>query len=374
MKKEHLHFFSLYKFIASIILACFLHYTVFCLNTFGANMSGMMPFLDFLLSGYSNLYVEMFFIISGMLFQFAYETKIISGEYGFISFMLRRSGKLLPFTTFTTLVMFVLRLIWQNISDGRFFWPGNMRIRDLFYSLIFVNATITYRVNPPAWYVADLLVCYMLAYGLAKGKRYLGRFIYLIPILLGIIIQLRGMDYPFFNLSVSRAYNSFFIGVILAGIIGPLSRWIKVNKKRKLIVYAAGLCTLFMVYILRFRISPDGSYDVQWCSVATFVIFPNLILMGYFSDIVNAISDNRVVRFLGDISFDIYLWNCAVLIVLDMVVLKTGLPLDHYYMLVIVVIIHIMVGIISYLTRKKIKSIGKKNEIKSNSIGHTGRL
>lgn len=72
---------------------------------------------------------------------------------------------------------------------------------------------------------------------------------------------------------------------------------------------------------------------------------------------VNAICSHKVVKYLGNISFGIYMWNFPILITLHILVIIEIIHIDitSYKFMVVLVLIHIMVASVSYgLVDKKL--------------------
>lgn len=220
MKKENLFFLNLYKIIASIIIACFLHYKQLFLPFLDLEFQGRHLIMEFLMDSTSNYLVEFFFMMSGFLFVYAYLKRIENEEMSFSYFIDNRIKKFFPLVFITTAVMFVLQILCFKIF-GKAFYPGDVSL-DAFISAIFLMGSnvLQVRINAPTWYIANLLICYIIAFFLTKYRQKIGILTYAIPIIIGILIREKGSTAVFFDYTSSRAYISFFMGV-LCGLIVP---------------------------------------------------------------------------------------------------------------------------------------------------------
>lgn len=343
MQQERLKFINLYKIIAALIISCFLHYDLIFLPYLGKTFEGNSQFLKFLMANTSNYLVEFFYVISGMLFVFAYLEKIDLRQLVFRDFIDKRLRRLLPLTIITTFVMFFLQILCKAFL-GVPFYPGEINVDSLIRAFFLLGSTILkVRVNAPAWYVFDLIICYIIAFLLTKHRKKIGIITYFLPIIVGCIIQETGLNFPLLEFHASRAYIAFFTGVIL-GILIPL---FSLNKNITPIIL--GVVLIILPLSLR-------AYVKDWSIVSSCMVFPGVILIGYFTKIFNKISDNAVVTYLGVISFDIYLWNFPILVVYAL--LSRFLIVNTRIFLVELTITHLIVGMISNKCMKKVdKSI-----------------
>lgn len=342
MKKENLGFVNLYKFLGSIVIACFLHYNVLFLGMFQYSYNGASRVARFLMNGTSNYVVELFFILSGLMFAYAYQDRIESGELPFANFFDKRLKRFMPLTIITTFVMFFLRILLEKVT-GLAFFPGNVSVNELIYSLILCNSTLCrVRINPAAWYIANLLVCYVLAYILSKYHKNLGKITFVIPIIVGALIRIREVEYPFFELHMSRGYIAFFVGVILCSMIRTLEICVKSE-----FAVIGGISVIVLLFALH-------RYVNDWLMASTIILFPAFIIVGYFSRILNKIGGGvSAFKYLGRISFDIYLWNSPILVVIAVMHHYLGFAVDTGLFVLALIVIHIVVGCISDWGMKK---------------------
>lgn len=95
----------------------------------------------------------------------------------------------------------------------------------------------------------------------------------------------------------------------------------------------------------------------DWSSVSTMFIFCGLILIGYNSKMINRIGSMKLFVILGDISYDLYLWNCPILLLVLFLHKETGLQVNTYSFLAALISIHLIISYISSKFRKRMDSM-----------------
>lgn len=344
MQKERLAFINIYKILAAIVIACFLHYRVFLLESFGESFTGDNFLVLFLMGDKSNYFVELFFMMSGLLFAFAYRQRIEEGSLTFATFMNKRLIRLIPLCVITTCWLFPLKIVFERLY-GIALWPGFASLNNFIASIFLTNSNLlSVRINPPAWYISKLLICYIIAYVLSKYHKNLGWITYFLPIILGLVIQEEGWNMPLLEFHISRAYIAFFLGVLLEDIL-------KYSNQRKIQNFelCVGVVLLLISYFLRNLVT-------DWSAVSTVFIFVGMILVGYNSRILNVIGNTKYFKCLGNISFDLYLWNWPLLLVF-IYLYMIGVKTNGYTFLLILILIHLVVAYVSAKIREHIRLV-----------------
>lgn len=350
MNNENLGFVNLYKFIGAMVIACFLHYRVILLGMYQLSYWRSGDILSFLMAESSNYIVELFFILSGLLFAYAYREQIKSGTLQFAEFFGRRLDRLLPLAIATTISMFFLRILVEK-TTGQIFYPGRASINELITSIVLMNSTLCdVRMNPSGWYIAKLIVCYVIAYLLTRHYKDIGKVTFVIPVIAGVAIRITGVNYPLLELHISRAYIGFFGGVILCDFISYVQ-----NHLKPMIAIIGGI--LAMASVIYFR-----EYVTDWNMVVTMILFPAFIIIGYFSKGINFIGRLKIVKYFGKISFDIYLWNCPILAVVAIMYYRYGFVMTSRKFVCVLISLHIIVGCMSNLAIERITKRWKRRE------------
>ena len=348
MKNEKIAYFNLLKFIAAITIAIFLHYGDHLIHLL--KMPNPFPhngFLEYITKN-SYVFVEMFFMISGILFKIAYQKRIVNGE-SFKKFIKNRIIRIYPLLIVTTLYMYFINYVIFRFN--RTFWEGGtLSLWNLFSDLVFAGKPIfnaNNTLNGTIWYLNVLMVCYLIAYILTKlYKKYNTNYIYVIPVILGLMIRYSNFSFLFWNISIARGLMSFFIGILIGVFFEKFDK-MNIKKRRKIKIVLLFELSIFFFLLTR----KTGNLYVEDNILSyTFLVFPELIILLYDNKILNKICSTKVVDYLGNISFGIYLWNFPVLstwfILIINKIVKINVLSKTFF--IYNFIIHIVVAIISY--------------------------
>ena len=285
-------YFNALKIIGAIIIAFFLHFQ----DHFLLYLSEKNPFtgIFYFLSIEGHCFVEMFFVLSGILFSFVYQPKIIQG-LSFKAFIKKRSLRLFPPTVFTTLTAY--------------------------------------------GFISVLMVCYILGFVFTKYK---SSVLFFLAIFIGACIQYFKLNYPFLNIDIARGLLSFFTGVT----IKPLFEIISSFKKNEKIVFRIFIIFLMMIC---FSVYQKNSLYFSPTFFTLFFFFTPLIICLYDLKCLNKLCNTKFVKWLGDISFDIYLWNFPIYMLLHLLIIKGCFqPLNIWFLWILAIIIHFAVATLSH--------------------------
>lgn len=377
MRDDRIAYFNGLKIMAAVCVSILFHYY----DHFLPSMNTQNPFVStpiiYLLSKNSNMFVEMFFIISGLLFKRVYFDRIVDG-LTFKDFAVKRIVRLYPVMITTVLVMYVLQFAVCVKTGG--FWneEASLSLKDLFMDCVFAGSTwINARMtqNAPIWYINILLLCYLWAYGITKLFRLLIRkykvsrlsasALFLIPMLLGIFMTCVNQGIILWNVYVARGYISFFMGFFLEIFLEELNRLEKAKHCK-----IQGICILTFLIVAYACICPYNELVVDNLPFTVAVIaFPSLIIGLYDIRWINWICKTKLVTYLGNISFGIYIWNFPIYagfyLLYQCGVFSFG-PSSKAFILINVVV-HFIVAILSYeliekrFTNKIIEDLKKRN-------------
>lgn len=341
-------YFNLLKFIGAFAIAVYLHYNDHFLPYIGMENPFKENSFIWFVSKYSFVFVEMYFIISGFLFTYAYKKKILEGMH-FDFFFSKRLVRIFPLVAITTIVMYLGNLFLYKF-DGKLWSCGTVSLVELYEDILLggkavVNKPLT--LNGPIWYVSVLMLCYIVAYVLTKStQKQHSIYIYIIPIALGIMIQSSGVNYPMWNLNVARGYIAFFVGVILGEL---LANFHLLTHGQRLFLRIILLAELILVFVA-LTCFWNGKFTIEWTNIFAVLVFPEIIILLYDCKWLNKICSTKLFVWLGNISFGIYLWNFPIYIGLH-ILIRVGIigpDVTSTKFLLYVAIIHIVVASISY--------------------------
>lgn len=287
-------------------------------------------------------------MISGILFVFAYYKKIVDG-LPLKLFIKNRIIRIYPLLIITTLYMFLINIILFK-HNGLMWEGGTLSLWNLFSDLTFAGKTFlnaANTLNGPIWYLNVLIICYITAFFLSKlSKKYSTIYIFGIPVLLGIMIKYSNISILFWNINVARGLMSFFMGILLGFFFKRYDRY---SNKNKIILKLIILLELSVFFFL--LTTKNGNMYVQDNSLSyTFLVFPELIIFLYDIKFLNKVCSLKFMRFLGNISFGIYLWNFPILSTLFFLIVNKIINISvlSSEFFILNIIIHIVISTISY--------------------------
>lgn len=363
-------FFNLLRFFGAILIAVFLHYY----DHFLPYLDGRFwfkekSFAQFLAQN-SYVFVEMFFMISGILFYHHYLKKIEDGETidGFIK---KRYKRIFPLVIISSIFMFLANMIYFKKFD-LFYSCGQLSLMELTFDIVFAGTLgfgPTNPINGPLWYIGPLMVCYLIAFFLTKlSKKLKTDLVFLIPIIIGSFIFLRNINFFLLNQNMARGLIAFFIGVLIFNkkIINYIDNMTIVKK----IIFRIIMVLIISAFVLvNISSSKDLFMNDLFGTLFSYIVYFFIPLFYLLYDIkwFNKICDTKFIKYLGNISFSIYIWNFPIMIVLTYII-KAGMitmNFESWKFIVLFFVIHIIVGTISYYCiEKKIKNYFDK---KSNN-------
>jgi len=315
-----LAFLNPLKFVGALMIAIYLHYDEHLLSKLKltnplADSSLLMMFMQ-----KSFIFVEMFFVISGLLFVLAYKDKL-AGSLKLGAFIKKRYLRIFPLAIATSIYMYIFNLILYS-RTGSLWVCGTTSIWELLSNILYGGNSIfagAKTLNGPIWYVQMLMICYIIAALISKNiQKSRFNFVYTLPIVLGIIMRATNLSLPFWCEDFSRALIAFFAGIILGLVI---KRYDALTLARKNIVRGLLIIEILLILYIIARHS-------EWLSpITTYVallLFPEVILLMYDVQWINKICQTRFFTTLGDISFDIYLLNFPIMITIHTLIV-TGI-------------------------------------------------
>lgn len=278
-------------------------------DIYGGDMAGMLPLYDWLFPFYlyGNWAVQVFWMISGFVFTTVYAGKDTPGR----DFALRRLARLYPLHLVTLLIVAALQPIAiESLGAPLIF--GNIDAYHFVLNLLLIPAWGLERgmsFNAPIWSVSVEILVYFLFWLVAKNlfRRGLAGPLVIIAAA-GMMLRLEvGSHY------IWQCAQYFFIGSALCHVATHHAR---PRRDLGLIVAAmAAVCVLMPVVAGDFRI---GNFFLPFAIVL--VGGAALIDLGPWGAAL------RHVRFIGDSTYGIYLWNVPLQIGVLLLFSWLGIP------------------------------------------------
>ena len=286
--------------LAALAVAIFSHY-----QHFGGDKK-TYPYNDIRVFNwlYENswLFVDFFFLLSGIVLTLRYYEPLSNKKVGGMEFFLLRTSRLYPLH-FATL-MWCAIIEWYLLANGK---PQVIyQHNDLYHFILnlfylhwgWFEEGLSY--NAPSWSVCAEVFVYILFYAfLLKPKRYVLSSV--IAIFVGLAVLKTNFAFPLFNENIARALVGFFLGSIMfLGIrkvdAAGYGRGLTYATTTSLVIGCA------LTYVIGYA---------QWIGRMPLHhligLFPLVIVVSLRVRWLAAILSWRPLTFLGDISYSVYM-------------------------------------------------------------------
>lgn len=373
-KNTKYNFLNMYKFIFAIIIACFLHYNDHFIKILNLKNHFEQHNITTFLTKQSSALTEFFFIASGILFFISYVPKIKNKKMNFQDFFINRTKRLLPYVAITTIIMWILQIICYNITENVWGSIGTIKFSEVIINILTFGKGIlkTQSLNGPTWYISVLMFCYVIGYFITKLYiKTNNKLVYIIPLIIGIGIYVsvpfQG-EVIFINCTVARGLINFFEGILLHILINQYNN---INKKAKTILKISSLLMIIISIII--LNNPDNfKYIGDIKLLLSFVVFPAIIYLCYNSRIIEKISNNKFITYIGNLSFDIYMMNFIILCSSYIIIKKLNITteqLENNWKMVwaLLTTANIIIPIHISLIRRKIKKFNSNKKTLTTS-------
>lgn len=322
---------SLMVFLAHIIYGLF--------SNFYQDNAALMAFADYF-ANVGMFGVEIFFLISG------YVITQSCLKYGPSEFAGRRLLRIYPLFAFVTILYFVVASV-TTFDDGRATVPG------LISNLLFVNLFFqTVPLSPNAWSLTFEVIYYFssffLIYAIAKPSKY--RIVYFF---LGLFASI-------YMLAAYGITAYYVIGVALFFLMrGKMGEAVQIKHANWLFLF----CAVVIVLLAGpFRIPPTDYFEQEGWILAAFALMAVTTVAVYLTlsnqTVFARMLNNRVFKFLGDISYSLYLVHPYCYFAAKLAIGKFGLNQYDWWIVLIPYLIAITVTamIASYIAHRTIET------------------
>ncbi len=265
----------------------------------------------YLPNGY--LGVDVFFVISGFLITGILYNQLLEQRFAVLPFYYRRIRRILPLVIFITLVAFIIGLLVMLPSDLE------RLCQSIVATNIFGNNVLQYVATGDYWDVINEYKPLLHTWSLGIEEQYYilypflflffkkGRGKGLLPILVGItILSLIVFSLPYFDEAAVFYLLSFrFFELSLGGIVAILFSSKRLNQNLSPFLLIA-LIAFFCIDL------PEPAIRLRQALVVG-VSALLLITANRKSRIASRVLENPVARFIGKISFSLYMWHYLLL-------------------------------------------------------------
>jgi peptidoglycan/LPS O-acetylase OafA/YrhL len=287
---KRLHYLDGLRGIAALLVATFSHYKFF-VQPFNADAAPVSaPAFDLLwpIYEYSWFAVDIFFVISGLVFAHVYAARLPSASL----FALRRFARLYPLHLVTLLAAAILAATFVHLHGRPPVGAEDTPWRFVM-NLLFIQYGVldeVYSFNTPVWSLSVEAVMYVLFFFAARSQRLVLWSVALCALGAAIILsRLTWHHWPLFNASMARGLIGFFGGVLIYRV----GRW-------AWILPAAALIPAFLFV-----------HPALWWAYTA--IFSGMILIRNSTALQSALG-HPICVWLGDRSLGVYLVHTPVII------------------------------------------------------------
>jgi len=280
----------------------FLHFSSYLFPAIGASVRQVTPLLD-----KSYLAVDLFFMLSGFVLALTYHHNFKSlSSAGYIRFSLKRLIRVYPLHFITLMYLVVLRWgIERNIDISADWFQVITSIKTFFLNLtlthswgIFDNACyICTSWNYPSWSISTEFLSYLLfpfiLFLSMKLKKTTIVFSFLVPIIIYFAIETK-----FGHIDVALKWGQFkCLLEVVSGVALYYLYEMKIGEKLSKHLLLASVVAF--VLILQFQLA--DSITLPLIALMIFIVALNQSLLNY-----------KILKYLGDISFALYLVHVPV--------------------------------------------------------------
>lgn len=287
-------------------------------------------------------FVEIFFVMSGYL-MYSYVKRISEGM-GFGEYFCPKLWRILPLLAVATVVYQLLAhnllMLGADVSYSQSsLWGMLSSAFGVQEGWSFINS----HINPEAWFLDVLLLCYLFTYIIVNICNRFGvdnRWGFGIMIFLGAACVSRESELPFLGYMAGRGYESYFAGMMLAAFLNKKSA----GKKEYLISFL-----ILIVYALYHVFRPELLVFGKFYLVA-FLVAPALIVIAQIPAVRKVFSWKGLAA-AGKVTFATYVFHTCTLLGIRNLAEYFGVTIDygHEVMLIAYIICAFVVGTLAYL-------------------------
>jgi peptidoglycan/LPS O-acetylase OafA/YrhL len=295
--------------LAAVGVACGYHYRFFGGPITEFPLHWLLPMRW--LYHYGWLCVDLFFVLSGLVFMFRYREALAARRVGAWNFFLYRVSRLYPLHLATLLVASAIQWTWLSRGASPFVFADN----DWYHfglNLVFMQAgwfEDGFSYNGPSWSIAVEIFLYAVFYVVAVTAVRTRHFALTAAVLVGLGAYLSALqlDAPLVNWWIARGVAGFFAGALTLLLI----QWLVHLRKARLLGWIA-VALMASIVVLRAHFAVGGLYGVN---AHALLLFPLLIAASLTWRPLSRLLSSRPLTFLGDISYSVYMIHFPVALV-----------------------------------------------------------
>lgn len=243
-----------------------------------------------------------FFMCSGLMMSIGYRQRISEKKITFQSFFVKRLCKLYPLYLITNLVSLVINTFQFGFSA--------INLKRIIFTVLLQNGgglSTEYPYNGPSWFISALFVCYIVFFFMAYHAKNPTQYYCMIAfgIVWGYSLAAGRIVAPLAFAHHGDSFFAFFVGCALAEIYPRLSQTVNRWLPPVSVVLLVGSGVLMLRYGVEII---TGDVRVAFACL----LYPLLIHLALSSKWLSLFLQSGPIRYLGKISFSVYLWHFVV--------------------------------------------------------------
>ncbi|GHU49970.1 acyltransferase [Clostridia bacterium] len=264
--------------------------------------------------------MQLFFVLSGFVFYYVYKERISNREISSKDFFVARFSRLYPLHFVTLLFVTSLMLIGHVTVTPN---AGNIMFVTNLYQFLF-NVSLLHNIfgiggiNSPTWSLSIEIFAYFLFFVIAwnsKGKK----FLFALPVVIGIILYNAKIDKVFIlQQNYIRVLPGFFMGCLTYEVYKHCLRGI-LKTVSEIVCAFIVVVTIILAYIS--GVKYIGNNHIFY----SLFLFPSLIITVLNTDFIRKFFEFKFFKWLGDLSFSIYLIHMGLLLSMHLVAWLAGI-------------------------------------------------
>jgi peptidoglycan/LPS O-acetylase OafA/YrhL len=253
--------------------------------------------------------VSFFFILSGFVLAYSYHHKILSGEVKFSQFWLARFARIYPLHLLTLMIAVPLSLGGDATE-----WINRLVLNIFLIQSFVPSDDIYFYFNSVSWSISDEWFFYLMFPFLVffmLRRRYL-KFLPFILLLIPISLFLVKESYheKYFYINPLLRLGDFLLGKLLFRLYNKRRDIEILNNTRVATIVEVGSILFLAIFLYYHKNIPQGfRYSCYY--------WPPMILLiytfAYSKGLVSKMLSNKVLVYLGEISFGFYMIHMLVL-------------------------------------------------------------
>jgi len=248
--------------------------------------------------------VDLFFILSGLIFAIRYQQVIETHAISFADYMRIRIARLYPVHLLTLFLAFIAQAIHLKLTG---FVPiyGNFNLYHFALNLLFIQKLYFDAggsFNGPSWSVSVEMLLYVVFYFVCYTWRLQSIWACAVCGLVGLYLLHRGLG-P----EVARGILGFFGGVLFYRAFLRADSAAQTSKWRHL-----GCALLVAVFIVGGRADRNLDFSTGKYYIYTLFVFPIMIYLILSYALIGRIFETKPLTYVGKISYSLYMIHVPV--------------------------------------------------------------